>query len=158
MAAQFDARSACACDGGSLHPAEAVNLAWIASALGRAGIDHRWAEARGLHVSGFGFPAWVTVDHEAGSVQALSQCDGADGLDDAEALRFANHCNETYLSVQFVWSQGIGRLYGHLALASADGLSQKQLLRSLSRFGSIFARAVAEGAACGVLSPPVVQY
>ena len=145
------ADKACECGEGGLRPAVDIDLDWVDAALSAAGIDHDVSSDGGMRISGIGYPAWLAIDDKARTLFLVSHCDGADGLDDAEAMRFANHCNEAYLMIQFAWAPGGGRLYGHLAMPFVDGLTRQQMLRVINRFGAIFSRAVGEGASCGVL-------
>ena len=148
------ARDAGPCFDEGLQLSRWIDVEWVSHCLDSGGIDHSCDDEDRLHITGIGFPAWLATDTRSRGIFAVSHCDVAEGTDAGEALRFANHCNETFVQVQFVWSQGAGRLYAHFTLPFTDGLSRRQVLRGLNRFGSIFARAVAEGAACGILAPP----
>lgn len=132
---------------------EAITPHAIADLLDRAGIDHAAPQDDWIYAFGLGYPVWIRVDGQSRAIVFATHAEALADVDEPDGLRLANHCNETLMLVQFAWNVA-GRLSGHYSLPYAGGLASAQLLCCANRFAAIFAKAVMQGIAAGLLTFP----
>ena len=122
-----------------------LNAHTVAGFLDAAGIDQVVQSDDSVYVTGLNFNFWIQSHADDHALTFYTNWPLRPSVSEDIALRFVNMLNTSKILVQFAHIAEKNLMAGHAWMSCKDGFSGTQMVRTATRFASIFGGAVAEG-------------
>jgi hypothetical protein len=125
----------------------------ICSMLERAGIEYLLDEDGDTYVTGLRFNFWISVNPDVKRITLRTYWNLCQPISELDALRCANHCNASYISLQFTIRGAGERMTAEQVITEDNALNEDGLLSTIRAFPIIFCASLQDPENTSIFEP-----